>query len=182
VLSACGSSDSGEDVEREAAAGTGECDAPPAIRVDWSGCDKSGADLARADLWRADLWRATLSDADLSSADLTRADLRKANLLGANLRDANLSGADLGHADHLYRAGCDPGTVWPDGTRHHGTTCPPTNYPPQISAITTLRRPLPQDQAAALGDPARSWGVAKLDPRGGSAERQAGTNGGTSTK
>ena len=70
VLSACGSSDSGEDVEREASAGTEKCDAPPAIRVDWSGCDKSGANLSRA---------------DLSGANLYRADLRYANLTGANL-------------------------------------------------------------------------------------------------
>ncbi len=81
VLSACGSSDSGEDVEREAAAGTEKCDAPPRRGVDWSGCDKS---------------------------------------------DANLRGADLTRAN-LTRARCGADTVWPDGTKNHGTTCPPTN-------------------------------------------------------
>jgi hypothetical protein len=127
---------SGEDVERETAAGTEKCDAPEGLEVDWSGCDRSDA-----------------------------------NLIAAYLSDANLTDAS-----------CNNDTLWTDGSTGHGDACPPTNYPPQISAITTLRRPLPQDQAAALGDPARSWGVAKLDPRGGSAERQAGTNGGTSTK
>ena len=95
VLSACGSSDSGEDVEREAppvsdsgedvereaAAGTEKCDAPPAPRVDWSGCDKY-------------------------LANLYRDDLTGARLLGAK---------------------CGVVTTWPDGTKGHGTTCPPTN-------------------------------------------------------
>jgi len=56
VLSACGSSDSGEDVEREAAAGTGKCDAPPAQRVDWSSCDKTGANLRGAVCNDATVW------------------------------------------------------------------------------------------------------------------------------
>ena len=86
VLSACGSSDSGEDVEREAAAGTEKCDAPAARGVDWVGCDKSDTDLR-----------------------------------GANLRDANLTGA------RLLGAKCGVVTTWPDGTKGHGTTCPPTN-------------------------------------------------------
>jgi uncharacterized protein YjbI with pentapeptide repeats len=121
VLSACGSSDSGEDGEREAAAGTEKCDAPPAWDVDWSGCDKSGARLRSANLYRANLTDANLSGADLSGADLHRASLRYARLEAANLGGANLSGANLN------RALCDSTTRWPDGTKGHGTTCPPTN-------------------------------------------------------
>ena len=63
VLSACGSSDSGEDVEREAAAGTEKCDAPPARGADWPGCDKSGTNLRDADLTDANLSGANLTDA-----------------------------------------------------------------------------------------------------------------------
>ena len=94
VLSACGSSDSGEDVEREAAAGTGECDAPPAPEVDWSGCDKSDANL------------------------------RGANLSGAMLIRANLSAADLPRAKLPQAPRCSNGTVWPDGTTGQGRECP----------------------------------------------------------
>jgi uncharacterized protein YjbI with pentapeptide repeats len=101
VLSACGSSDSGEDVEREAAAGAEKCDAPAARDVDWSGCDKSGANLSRADL----------SGANLTVANLYRADLRYANLTGANLTGVL----------------CDNETFWPDGTKGHGSECPSSN-------------------------------------------------------
>jgi len=79
VLSACGSSDSGEDVEREAAAGTEKCDAPPAQRVDWSDCDKSGDGLHRADLRSAHLNGADLRSAKLHPANLNGADLQRAN-------------------------------------------------------------------------------------------------------
>jgi len=126
VLSACGSSDSGEDVEREASAGTEKCDSPPAPRVDWSGCDQRGARLRSANLYKANLTDANLSGADLSRADLSGADLHRASLIDtdlyrANLIDTNLTGAKL------LRARCGNDTLWPDGTKGHGSECPPTN-------------------------------------------------------
>jgi uncharacterized protein YjbI with pentapeptide repeats len=149
VLSACGSSDSGEDVEREAAAGTEKCDhhqGKHALRgvnggVHWFGCNKSGADLRDADLTRANLrntkfFDADLSDAKLSGADLRSADLTRANLSGADLTGANLDYARLFHADltganlsgvSLRGISCSNATVWTDGTKGHRSKCPPTS-------------------------------------------------------
>ena len=103
--------------------------------------DLTGADLIRADLSRADLTDANLRRADLSDADLRDADLRGADLFFADLSDANLDRADLSDADlrgadlsganltdaDLSGAICHDTTDWPDGTRNHGTTCPPAN-------------------------------------------------------
>jgi hypothetical protein len=90
------------------------CDAAPAPRVNWRGCDKSGtllsgSDLAGANLNRAKLnstdlsgsrlAEANLSQADLSYATLNQADLSHANLVGADLHFAELNGANLSGAD-----------------------------------------------------------------------------------
>ena len=106
VFSACGSSDSGEDVEREAAAPPPRCvsEGPGA---DWSDCDRSDANLIAA---------------YLSGANLSGANLDYANLSGADLIDTNLTGAKLPQAPM-----CSNGTVWPDGTTGQGSKCPPTN-------------------------------------------------------
>jgi uncharacterized protein YjbI with pentapeptide repeats len=71
-------------------------------------------------LYKSELMRAELDGADLSGADLKEADLTGADLRGADLTQAGLRGADL------TRVRCDDTTVWPDGTRHHGTACPST--------------------------------------------------------
>jgi hypothetical protein len=69
----------------------------------------------------------TLADriSEAASAALTGAVLRDANLRGAVLRDADLSGADLTDAN-LSGATCSNRTTWPDSTKGHGNTCPPT--------------------------------------------------------
>ena len=153
VVSACGSSDTGEDVEREAqSADSSHCPnksdarAQAASNVDWHGCDLSvaylrgaklhsanlrGTDLRYADLIDANLRSANLSGANLSGATLRYADLRGARLLGANLTDAVLTDAVLTGANlsgaNLSGVLCNNYTIWPDETRGHGTTCPPTN-------------------------------------------------------
>ena len=126
VLSACGSSDSGEDVERETGADSSHCPNGPGSRmraqaapeVDWHGCDLSHANLRGADLTAADLSRAYLSRANLTGANLTGADLIDVDLTGADLTGVDLTGADL------TGALCNNETVWPDGTKGHGTKCP----------------------------------------------------------
>lgn len=94
-----------------------DCLAPPAVAVNWSGCDMSARQLGRADLRRANLSNskfnaanfqgaqlraADLSYASLEGADLRSTDLRAANLKGASLRAANLSMSDLRDADLGY--------------------------------------------------------------------------------
>jgi hypothetical protein len=140
VLGACGSSDSGQDVQPEPeAAVSSRCPNPSDAgaqavpSVDWEDCDLSGANLSGAVLWDADLTGAHLTGADLTGADLTGADLTGADLTGAdltganlsdtNLRDADLSGQDLSDAN-LNRAICNGNTRWPDGSKGHGSTCP----------------------------------------------------------
>ena len=64
------------------------CDAQPASRVDWHGCDKSGLVLAGADLRGADLKGARFAGANLSYANL-----RGARVDGADFDGAQLTGA-----------------------------------------------------------------------------------------
>ena len=88
------------------------CDAAPAPKVNWRGCDKSGTLLARSDLSSANLSNAKFNSTDLSasqfsSANLTQADfsyatLNQANLAHANLEVANLNFAELREADLSY--------------------------------------------------------------------------------
>jgi len=88
--------------------------------VDWSGCDKSGANLSGVNLDRVNLAEANLVEANLSDAGLFRA-----NLSGGELIQGR-TGADLYRA-RLRDAVCNADTVWPDGTKGHGTKCPPTD-------------------------------------------------------
>lgn len=64
------------------------CDAQPASRVDWHGCDKSGYVLAGADLRGADL-----NGTRFAGANLSYANLKGARLDGAVFDGAKLSGA-----------------------------------------------------------------------------------------
>jgi Pentapeptide repeats (8 copies) len=85
-----------------------KCLAAPADRVDWAACDKRSS---------------YLSGANLQGANLDRADLLGTDLAGANLHGANLTGAQLVQYT-LYLARCNDQTIWPDGSRGHGTRCP----------------------------------------------------------
>ena len=114
------------------------CNAAPAPKVNWRGCDKSGTLLVSSDLSGANLSRAKFNSTDLSgsrlpSANLSQADFSyatlnqtvmvRANLEGANLNFAELREADLSHAN--LRDANLAGTVldgakldnatWPDG-------------------------------------------------------------------
>jgi hypothetical protein len=60
VLGGCGASDSGQDVEPEAAATTATCDAPAAPGVNWEECNKTFANLTGATLTKANLRYANL--------------------------------------------------------------------------------------------------------------------------
>ena len=150
-----------------------KCLAPPAMHVDWSGCDQRGAylyfapldgahlervnlsdsymhsvqahgaDLRHANLQgayllggllrgahlndakmdNAYLYRAELARADLAGADLTAADLTKAKMPRVDLRGADMTFAVLRDTD-LSEATCNDQTVWPNGTKDHGETCP----------------------------------------------------------
>jgi len=114
------------------------CEAAPAPKVNWRGCDKSGTLLSGSDLSSANLSRAkfnstdlsgsslvavNLAQSDLSYATLNHANLSQANLEGANLnfaemREADLSGANLRDAN-LGDAVLDGAKLgqatWPDG-------------------------------------------------------------------
>ncbi|MET0065660.1 MAG: pentapeptide repeat-containing protein [Candidatus Thiodiazotropha sp.] len=101
-------------LNRQDAADTPECDAPPGPGVNWRNCvlvgvDAGSASLAGANLNSAvlrgarlsatDLSGARLDYADLSSANLSYARLQGASLLGVNLKRADLREADLSRAD-----------------------------------------------------------------------------------
>lgn len=114
------------------------CDAAPAPKVNWRGCNKSGTLFARRDFSGANLSQArfnstdlsgsrfsaaNLSQADLSYATLNQAEMARANLEGANLNFAELRGADLSHAnlraanlaDALLDGARLDHATWPDG-------------------------------------------------------------------
>jgi uncharacterized protein YjbI with pentapeptide repeats len=83
-----------------------------ALAISLLGAGSASAASRQYDV-RAQLDGADLTGADLKGSDLTNADLRGADLSHAVFRDADLTGVK-----------CDDATVWPDGTRHHGTNCP----------------------------------------------------------
>lgn len=68
-------------------------------------------------------------DTDLDGANMSGAELRDAHFNGASMTDVELAGADLTGATQLppsiAQAKCTSTTVWPDGTKGHGNTCPP---------------------------------------------------------
>jgi len=88
---------------------TPECDAPPAMGVNWRLCNKRGIQLLNADLHAAILNSTFLQDANLFGTDLREADIAYANLSGSNLsftdfqgaivKGANLRAADLSKAN-----------------------------------------------------------------------------------
>jgi len=80
------------------------CEATPAPKVNWRGCDKSGTLLSGSNLSGANLSRAKFNSTDLSgsslvSVNLAQSDLSYATLNHANLSQANLEGANLNFAE-----------------------------------------------------------------------------------
>jgi uncharacterized protein YjbI with pentapeptide repeats len=67
-------------------------------------------------------------DTSMEGANMAGAHLREAHFNGATMTGVDLSGADLTGATQLpasiTEATCTNSTIWPDGTKGHGTTCP----------------------------------------------------------
>jgi uncharacterized protein YjbI with pentapeptide repeats len=76
------------------------------------------AKMDYAYLYSAELARAELPGADLTAANLTKASMRRVDLRGADMTFAILRDTDLSEAR------CNDQTVWPNGTKGHGETCP----------------------------------------------------------
>ena len=78
----------------------GDCTAPAAPGVDWSGCDKSGAVLQAVDFTNATLIGTNFAGASLigsrfAGANVTNANLFQANMSLTYLANSNLAGANL---------------------------------------------------------------------------------------
>ena len=77
--------------------------------------------IAIAVCWGAVSWGATPAYADCTDPASPGVDWRRCYKDGRNFSNRDLSGAKLTNAS------CDNDTVWPDGTKGHGTKCPSTN-------------------------------------------------------
>jgi uncharacterized protein YjbI with pentapeptide repeats len=91
--------------------------------VDLSGAQLIDAKLNPANLQGVNLRGANLTGADLAGAIVSAVDFRDATLTGANFSGARLDDAKL--PPSIAEAKCSNTTTWPDGTRGHGTECPP---------------------------------------------------------
>jgi uncharacterized protein YjbI with pentapeptide repeats len=81
------------------------------------------AKLNPANLQGVNLRGANLTGADFAGAIVFNVDFRDATLTGANFSGARLDDSKL--PPSIVHAKCSDTTTWPDGTRGHGTACPP---------------------------------------------------------
>lgn len=73
--------------------------------------------------------RPSFFDSRLNDANMAGAQLQAAHFNGAEMTDLDLADADLTGATQLpssiAQAKCTDSTIWPDGTKGHGGSCPP---------------------------------------------------------
>jgi uncharacterized protein YjbI with pentapeptide repeats len=84
--------------------------------------------MFRTQMVGARLNGASFFDTSLEGSNMAGAHLRAAHFNGATMTDVDLAGADLTNAVQLppsiAQAICTNSTIWPDGTKGHGATCP----------------------------------------------------------